>query len=81
MSGHPLPLIALSKIIHYFQRGYTPAFLGNISTEIGYDLETTEEMLKHLVIHGGLVRELTRDDKIRRNVSPTSVMYEFVEKH
>ena len=79
-SRRSYPPAAFRKIVHYFQRGYSPAFLGNISTEIGYSIESTQDMLQTMerLDHG--VRELTRDEKISRNVSPAAVMYEFIEK-
>lgn len=71
------PLVALEKITGYLDRGYSPAFLGFIASEIGYSLAQTEAMLL-LLVEAGQVRRLTADDLRRRQVDERCVMYELV---
>ena len=73
------PQAALEKIIHYLERGYSPSFLGNISTEIGYSVDSTELMLFHLEDEGR-VRELSKDEKKLRGMPVQSVVYGLVKK-
>jgi len=77
--GTAPPPRALEIIIGHFDRVACPTYLGAISLEVGWSLARTQEMVTVLV-HQGLVRELSIDEKRAMGGDADHTIYVRVSK-
>lgn len=72
------PQRAIESIVYLLQRIAQPIYMGDISIEIGYSLNRTEEMLGYLE-SVGIVRKLLTSDLKKFGFREDTNVYVFVD--